>query len=46
VGTPYCATIDGQTLEDGTITVRERDSMEQVRIPAETLKEYVAGKII
>ena len=46
VGTPYCATVDGQTLEDGTVTVRDRDTMEQIRIPAESLKEYVAGKII
>jgi glycyl-tRNA synthetase len=45
VGTPFCATIDGQTLEDGTVTVRERDSMEQIRISADTLKGYVAGKI-
>ncbi len=33
VGTPWCATIDGETLAAGTVTVRERDSMEQVRIP-------------
>ena len=31
-GTPYCITIDGQTLQDQTVTVRERDSMEQIRI--------------
>jgi glycyl-tRNA synthetase len=30
-GTPYCITVDGQTLEDDTVTVRERDSMEQTR---------------
>jgi glycyl-tRNA synthetase len=32
VGTPFAVTIDGQTLEDGTVTLRERDSMEQIRI--------------
>ncbi len=31
-GTPFCITVDGQTLEDNTVTVRERDSMEQVRV--------------
>jgi glycyl-tRNA synthetase len=46
VGTPYCATIDGQTTEDGTVTVRDRDTMEQIRIPADRLREYVAEKIL
>ena len=32
IGTPFCLTIDGQTLEDGTITIRDRDTMEQRRI--------------
>ncbi|MBC8145001.1 MAG: glycine--tRNA ligase [bacterium] len=45
VGTPYCATVDGTTLEDGTITVRDRDSMEQIRIPADRLRDYVVEKI-
>jgi len=33
VGTPWCVTIDGETPKDGTVTVRERDSMQQVRVP-------------
>jgi len=33
VGTPYCITIDHQSLEDDTVTIRERDSMRQERIP-------------
>ena len=33
IGTPLCITIDGETLEDDTVTVRERDSLEQVRVP-------------
>ncbi|MHA2026734.1 MAG: glycine--tRNA ligase [Candidatus Thorarchaeota archaeon] len=37
VGTPFCVTIDYTTLEDGTVTVRDRDSMEQVRIHRSTL---------
>ena len=40
IGTPYCVTIDGQSLEDGTVTVRERDSMEQVRIEKNNLINY------
>jgi len=37
VGTPYCLTVDSQTLEDGTVTVRERDSMGQDRVQIEEL---------
>ena len=37
VGTPFCVTVDHDTLEDGTVTIRERDSTEQVRVPAEDL---------
>ncbi len=35
IGTPFCITVDGQTLEDGTVTIRERDSCEQWRTPTE-----------
>ena len=41
IGTPYCVTIDQQTLEDGTVTVRERDSMNQVRIASKNLNDYL-----
>ncbi len=41
IGTPYCITIDGQSVEDGTVTVRERDSMKQDRISAEKIKNYI-----
>jgi glycyl-tRNA synthetase len=37
IGTPWCVTVDGQTLEDGTVTIRNRDSMDQVRFPADGL---------
>ena len=37
VGTPYCLTVDSQTLEEGTVTVRERDSMGQDRVQIEEL---------
>ena len=45
IGTPYCVTVDFDTLEDNTVTIRDRDSMEQVRIPVEEVKEYIDNKI-
>lgn len=45
IGTPYCVTVDNQTLEDGTVTLRERDTMEQERIPAERIGEVVNEKV-
>lgn len=44
-GTPYCITVDGQTLEDNTVTVRERDSMKQERLSADKLKSYLRDKM-
>jgi glycyl-tRNA synthetase len=41
IGTPYCITFDFDSLEDKAVTVRERDSMEQVRIPIDQLKDYL-----
>ena len=38
IGTPYCITIDHQTLEDDTVTIRDRDTMKQERVPVSTLK--------
>ena len=44
IGTPLCITVDHQTAEDGTVTVRDRDTMEQIRIPMEEIPALVAGK--
>jgi glycyl-tRNA synthetase len=44
VGTPYCVTVDFESLEDDQVTVRERDSMEQERIPIEGLVEYMTKR--
>ncbi len=44
-GTPFCITVDTQTLEDGTVTVRERDSMEQERVKKEDLLSYLLKKL-
>jgi glycyl-tRNA synthetase len=41
VGTPYCVTVDFDTLNDNQVTVRDRDTMDQVRIPAEGLVDYL-----
>ena len=45
IGTPYCITVDVESLTDGKITVRERDSMEQVRVDASTIKEFFSEKL-
>ena len=37
VGTPYCVTVDFESLEDGAVTIRERDTTEQVRVPIDAL---------
>ena len=44
IGTPYCVTIDFDTLNDESVTVRDRDSMEQVRIKISDLKNYLLEK--
>ncbi len=45
IGTPYCVTIDFDTLEDNQVTVRDRDTMEQVRIPISELENWIQEKI-
>jgi glycyl-tRNA synthetase len=42
IGTPYCITVDYETLENNTVTVRDRDSMKQERIKIEDLDEYIS----
>jgi len=44
-GTPFCVTVDGQTKQDNTVTVRERDSMEQVRVSTDKLLNYIREKL-
>ncbi len=46
VGTPYCITVDTQTLEDQTVTIRDRDSMKQDRISIDKIKEYLDERIL
>ena len=45
IGTPYCVTVDFDTLEDETVTIRDRDTMEQIRVPISELEKYIQEKI-
>ncbi len=46
IGTPYCVTFDFDSLEDHAVTVRERDSMEQVRLPIDDLHGWLAQRLV
>ena len=46
IGTPFCITVDFDTLEDNAVTVRERDSMAQERISLDRLQGYLAGELL
>jgi glycyl-tRNA synthetase len=45
IGTPWCITVDGQSLDDGTVTVRDRDTMEQVRVSAASIVDEIRGRL-
>lgn len=45
IGTPFCLTVDHQTLEDNTVTIRHRDTMEQQRIEIKDLQEIISNKV-
>jgi glycyl-tRNA synthetase len=45
IGTPFCVTIDFQSLEDKQVTIRERDSLRQIRVPIEGLKATLQAKL-
>ncbi len=45
IGTPFCITYDFESVEDGCVTVRDRDTMDQVRIPISELESYIEEKI-
>ena len=45
IGTPYCITVDFDTMEDNCVTVRDRDTMKQERMPIENLKDYLDEKL-
>jgi glycyl-tRNA synthetase len=45
IGTPFCLTVDHQTLEDNTVTIRHRDTMEQQRIEIKDLEQIISNKV-
>lgn len=46
IGTPFCVTVDFDTLEDGSVTIRDRDTMEQIRLKIEDVAKYVEEKLV
>ena len=46
IGTPYCVTVDFDTLEDDAVTVRERDSMKQERVALRQVRAYFAERLL
>jgi glycyl-tRNA synthetase len=45
IGTIWCVTVDVQSLEDKQVTIRDRDTMQQVRIPLEAVKDYLTARL-
>jgi len=45
IGTPFCVTVDQQTKQDDTVTIRHRDTMQQERIPARKVRDIVLAEI-
>ena len=45
IGTPFCVTVDFQSLEDKQVTIRERDTLKQIRVPIEGLKQTLQAKL-
>jgi glycyl-tRNA synthetase len=46
IGTPFCITVDFETKDDQAVTIRERDSMEQKRIPLDKVVSYLAENLV
>ncbi|MEA4922055.1 MAG: glycine--tRNA ligase [Eubacteriaceae bacterium] len=46
IGTPFCICVDFDTEEDGCVTIRDRDTMEQIRLPIDQVKSYIEEKLI
>ena len=46
IGTPFCICVDFDTETDGCVTIRDRDTMEQVRLPINEVKNYIEEKLI
>ena len=46
IGTPFCITVDFETLEDNAVTIRERDTMSQERVPLDAVQAYLATRLL
>ena len=46
IGTPFCVTVDFDTVEDGSVTVRDRDAMTQVRLKVDELPAWIGEKLV
>jgi glycyl-tRNA synthetase len=46
IGTPYCVTVDFDTLDDNAVTIRERDTMKQERIAIDQVRPYFAERLL
>ena len=45
IGTPWCITVDGDPLDDKTVTLRDRDTLDQTRIPIDKIVEEIGGRL-
>ena len=45
IGTPFCITVDDETINNNTVTIRDRDSMKQITVPIEKVSDYINSKI-
>src|SRR3954466_4317886 len=45
IGTPFCITVDGQTMTDNTVTIRDRDTLLQERVASDRLRDIIAGRV-
>ena len=45
IGTPFCITVDDETINNGTVTIRDRDTMEQVTLKLEEVKNYIEERV-
>jgi glycyl-tRNA synthetase len=46
IGTPYCVTVDFDTLDDGAVTIRERDTMTQERVSLDKVTDYLSSRLL
>jgi glycyl-tRNA synthetase len=46
IGTPYCITIDGETLKDQSVTIRERDTLQQQRVSLDKVDTYMTDRLL